>query len=71
MWPTAPRSRCWSQPSNIRRARVWNDVNWALILPGQKWKAGEVTSPLELELLDEKKYFKELGKVGFGAALGS
>lgn len=48
------------QPQNIRRARVWDDVDWMLIAPRQAWRSGEVTSPKELTLLTERQYFKLL-----------
>lgn len=39
--------------SKIRRARIMEDGEWRLIKPGQEWVDGEVTSPVELELINE------------------
>eukprot|EP00879_Flechtneria_rotunda_P008086 GHRR01008470.1.p1 GENE.GHRR01008470.1~~GHRR01008470.1.p1 ORF type:complete len:230 (+),score=42.74 GHRR01008470.1:358-1047(+) len=48
------------KPHLLRRARVWDDFDWQYIEPGQTWKAGEVTSPLELHLQPELEYFQQL-----------
>jgi hypothetical protein len=32
----------------LRRARVWDDLDWKYIEVGQRWKAGEVRFELEL-----------------------
>ncbi|KAF6256461.1 hypothetical protein COO60DRAFT_106376 [Scenedesmus sp. NREL 46B-D3] len=44
----------------LRRARVWDDLDWKYIEVGQRWKAGEVTSPIELNLLTEEEYYRHL-----------
>lgn len=41
--------------SKIRRARIMEDGEWRLIKPGQDWEDGEVTSPVELELINEEE----------------
>lgn len=48
------------KPHLLRRARIWDDLDWKFIEIGQSWKPGDVTSPLELNLLVEKDYFKLL-----------
>eukprot|EP00775_Hariotina_reticulata_P012826 gene12826-12954_t len=50
------------EPMLLRRARVWDDLDWKYIELGQCWKAGEVTSPIELNLLTEREYMKQLSK---------
>ncbi|GFH07007.1 uncharacterized protein HaLaN_01743 [Haematococcus lacustris] len=49
-----------SQASKIRRARVLDGGMWRLIKPHQKWKDGEVASPMELLTIDDD--WAELGK---------
>eukprot|EP00882_Tetradesmus_deserticola_P007676 GHRQ01008084.1.p1 GENE.GHRQ01008084.1~~GHRQ01008084.1.p1 ORF type:complete len:298 (+),score=94.86 GHRQ01008084.1:104-997(+) len=48
----------------LRRARVWDDLDWKYIEVGQRWKAGEVTSPIELNLLTEEEYYQHLKQLG-------
>eukprot|EP00884_Botryococcus_braunii_P015567 jgi/Botrbrau1/2694/Bobra.0203s0037.1 len=50
--------------SLIRRCRVFeeHDNRWNYVIPGQTWKDGEVTSPLELAILEtEEELLKHLG----------
>lgn len=49
---------------HLRRARVWDDLDWQYIDVGQRWKAGEVTSPIELNLLTEEEYYRKLKQLG-------
>ncbi|GFH22815.1 uncharacterized protein HaLaN_20332, partial [Haematococcus lacustris] len=44
----------------IRRARVLDGGMWRLIKPHQKWRDGEVASPMELLTIDDD--WAELGK---------
>lgn len=37
----------------IRRARIMESEEWRLIKPGQQWEDGDVTCPMELELINE------------------
>lgn len=48
------------KPALLRRARVWDDLDWKFIEMGQAWKPGDVTSPLELNLVVERVYYKQL-----------
>ncbi|KAJ9526951.1 hypothetical protein QJQ45_025347, partial [Haematococcus lacustris] len=54
---------------NIRRARVLEAGMWRLIKPHQKWRDGEVVSPVELETIDDD--WEELGKLVDLSAAGS
>lgn len=45
--------------SLIRRARIWDGEDWKYIQPGLTWRDGEVASPKELNLFEEKQYFRE------------
>ncbi|GAX75306.1 hypothetical protein CEUSTIGMA_g2751.t1 [Chlamydomonas eustigma] len=42
------------EKKKIRRARVMEDGEWRLVKPHQHWEAREVTSPCELELINEE-----------------
>lgn len=42
-----------SQGDKIRRARIQEDKEWKLLKPGQTWSDGDVTSPVELETIEE------------------
>lgn len=50
----------------VRRARVWDGSEWRLAAPYQSWEDGEVTSPLELELVGEGEYRPLYAKLGDG-----
>uniref|UniRef100_A0A7S3QY69 Uncharacterized protein n=2 Tax=Dunaliella tertiolecta TaxID=3047 RepID=A0A7S3QY69_DUNTE len=41
--------------SRIRRLRVLEGDTWKLLRPNQHWRGGEVTSPMELETIDEEE----------------
>eukprot|EP00878_Enallax_costatus_P007081 GHUV01007420.1.p1 GENE.GHUV01007420.1~~GHUV01007420.1.p1 ORF type:complete len:329 (+),score=78.93 GHUV01007420.1:106-987(+) len=58
------------RPELLRRARVWDEVDWKYIQLGQKWKPGDVASPLELNLLTDDDYFQQL-KQTFGGLKSS
>ncbi|GMH33967.1 hypothetical protein BSKO_01801 [Bryopsis sp. KO-2023] len=49
------------EEERIRRARVYDEETraWKLISPAQEWEEGEVTSPLELELLTHMSELNE------------
>lgn len=42
----------------IRRARIWDGEDWKYIQPGLTWHDGEVASPKELNLVEERAYLK-------------
>ena len=44
-----------SQAARIRRLRVLEGDTWKLLRPNQHWRGGEVTSPVELETIDEEE----------------
>ncbi len=43
------------QASRIRRLRILEGDTWKLLRPNQHWRGGEVTSPAELETIDEEE----------------
>eukprot|EP00210_Caulerpa_lentillifera_P000535 g517.t1 len=51
--------------SRVRRARVFHETSrtWKLIKPDQEWEDGEISSPLELELIEEQDISKALAQL--------
>mmetsp|Transcript_25093 Transcript_25093/g.54568 ORF Transcript_25093/g.54568 Transcript_25093/m.54568 type:complete len:820 (+) Transcript_25093:133-2592(+) len=50
------------EASRVRRARLMENKEWLVIKPNQTWDDGEVTSPKELELIEEEDIPQYLGE---------
>lgn len=60
------------KPNLLRRARIWEDPpgEWKFAEIGQSWRPGEVASPLELTLVTEQEFFRQLQQMSGGKSGG-